>query len=136
MATLTTIVQGKVGDGFYSEANVVTDEHWTSSLGAWVNVAYQNLSASSVLVRTTDNLTTYMLGTDYQMDYVRGLIKALSGGTMADATAYHISYVYPAGGLAEKVNAVTTVAQAAAKAYKVVYAFDGGYGVAVIVTQL
>jgi hypothetical protein len=136
MATLTTIVVGHVADALHSDASAITDEHFTSAFDSWVVLAHPDCSYGSILVRTDDNVTTYILGVDYQINYRSGEIKVLSGGSMADATAYHISYVYPETWLAGKINAVTTVAQAAGKFYVVKTAEDNGLGVAVIVTEV
>lgn len=136
MVTTTTIVVGRVADALHSDAAAVTDEHFTSAYDSWVPLAHPDFVYGSVLVRTTDNVTTYTQGKDYQILYREGKIKVLSGGLMADATAYHISYAYPETSLAGKINAVTTVAQAAGKAYKVATANKGGVGVAVIVTTV
>lgn len=136
MATLTTIVTGVVSDATSSAANAITDEHFTSSFDVWVDCAHPDFTYGSILVRTTNNLTTYTLGTDYQIDYKQGKIRVLSGGTMLDATAYHISYTYPETRLAGKINAITTVASAGGKDYWVATKNVGNFGVAVIVTEV
>jgi hypothetical protein len=137
VATVTKIVIGRVGDALVSPATVVTDEHFTSAFDTWVNAAYANFDVYSVLVRATNNLTTYTLGTDYQINYLGGAIKVLSTGTMVDATEYHVSYIYPDGGLASKINAITSAAQTAGKTiYKVATTrISPQMGVAVIVYQ-
>jgi hypothetical protein len=115
MATLTKVVTGQMNDGLSSAASAITDEHFTSAFDVWVVAAHPHFTRGSVLVRATDNGTTYTDGTDYQIDYRRGAINVLSGGTMVDATAYHISYTYPDGELAAKINAITSAANTAGK---------------------
>ena len=142
MATLTTIVVGRVSDTAVSTLNAVTDEHFTSTFDAWVNTTNfsdlgdKPVQAGTVAVKTSDNATTYTEGSDYIFEYTYGQVKVLSTGTMADATAYHVSYTYSDASLAVKINAVTTVAQAAGKDYFVSQATDGKVGVAVIVTEV
>jgi hypothetical protein len=142
MATTTTILTGKIGDALVSTLNAVVDEHVTSSFDAWVNTANTNLSGQkpvklgTVTVRTTNNLTTFTQGTDYQYDYINNRIMMLSTGTMLDATAYHVSYTWSDGSLAIKVNALTNAAQVAGKSYSVQLAkLSSHKGVAVVITQ-
>jgi hypothetical protein len=115
MATLTKVLVGRIGDALSSAATAITDEHFTSAFDTWVYAAHPDFTRGSVLTRKSDNTVTYTVGVDYQIDYRRGAIKVLSGGTMLDATAYHVSYTYPDSGLAAKVNAVTSAANTAGK---------------------
>jgi hypothetical protein len=142
MATTTTIITGKIGDGLVSTLTAVTDEHVTSNFNVWVNTANTNISGQkpvqvgTVSVKTTDNVTTYTQGSDYQFDYVNGRIMVMSTGTMLNSTAYHVSYTYSDGSLAVKVNAYTNAAQVGGKSYVVKIAkLSSHKGVAVIVTQ-
>jgi hypothetical protein len=142
MATTTTIITGKIGDGLVSTLNAVTDEHVTSAFNTWVNTANTNMSGQkpvklgTVTVKTTNNATTYTQGSDYQFDYINNRIMVLSTGTMLDATAYHVSYTWSDGSLAVKVNAYTNAAQVGGKSYVVKIAkLSSHKGVAVIVTQ-
>lgn len=136
MATLTTIVIGKVADALHSDATAITDEHFTSDYDVWVSCAHPDFTYGSDLVRTDDNVTTYVLGVDYQLDYRGGRIKVLSGGSMADATNHHISYTYPETSLTGKINAITTAASAGGKDFWVKQTNDGNVGLAVIVTEV
>lgn len=138
MATLTTIVVGKVGDSLDSDADTQTDEPFTSVFDSQVKLVNRNLVAASTVVQSLDKLTTYTegAGDDYTVDDLGGHITVLSTGTMADATGYLVSYDYNLENLAFKINAVTTVAQAGGKGYWFKTASDGGVGVAVIVTEV
>ena len=81
---------------------VITDETFTSSYDVAVALAHQNLISGTVVVTTTDNVTTYTEGTDYTIDYTNGTITVLSTGTMADATNYYIDYHY--SGLSNSID--------------------------------
>lgn len=74
--------------------NVVTNESFTSSFGAAVSLDYSGIQQYSETVTTTAGTTTYVRDTDYTIDYVAGTITVLSGGSMSDATAYYIDYLY------------------------------------------
>lgn len=138
MATLTTIVKGTVADGIDSDALPITDEAFTSVFDVPVKLANMNLTAASSVVTSLDGLTTYTegAGDDYTMSNLGGYITVLSTGSMADATGYLIDYTFRYPTLAARVNAVTTVAQAAGKDYTVTTSTRGKLGVAVIVTEV
>lgn len=72
----------------------VTDEHWTTDHDAWVTLTHKRLQPGTVVVETTGDSGTYLEGSDYVVDYTNGKIKALSGGTLSNTTAYHITYHY------------------------------------------
>jgi len=74
------------------ESYAVIDEVFTSAYDTWVNLAGTYIGGE--VVTTTDGLTTFLNGTDYQMDYINGQIKVLSTGNMVNATNYHIDYNY------------------------------------------
>ncbi|PHS70534.1 MAG: hypothetical protein COB22_07870 [Cycloclasticus sp.] len=71
-------------------AGSVTDESITSALDGLSRTAQINIS--SVVVTSSPAGTTYTEGTDYEVTAAG--IKALSGGTIPDATALLISYSY------------------------------------------
>lgn len=138
MATLTTIVIGRVGDAIDSDADSQADETFTSIFDNQVKLEHRNLVSASTVVQSLDKMTTYTegAGDDYTVDSLGGHITVLSTGTMADATSYYISYDYNLGNLAFKINEVTSPAQAGGKDFFVKTANMGGVGVAVIVTEV
>ena len=76
------------------ESTIVTDESFTSSHDTAVSLDQTGLVQYSETVTTTDGATTYTRGTDYTINYVAGTITVDSTGSMADATAYEIDYLY------------------------------------------
>lgn len=71
----------------------VTGESWTADIGNYVALNKDELENGSEVV--TDNAdNTYTAGTDYEMDYPNGAIKALSGGSISDGQTLSIDYDY------------------------------------------
>lgn len=138
MATLTTIVVGRVGDGKDSVDDSIDDELFKSVFDTPVFLGHRDLVNASTVVTTLNGVTTYTEGPgdDYTVDDASGAITVLSTGTMADATVYKVDYDFTDYNLAKKVNDVTTIAQAAGKFYRTEISTDGQVGVAVIVTEL
>lgn len=56
----------------------------------WVKLDNVNVTAGTVTI------DTLVEGTDFEVDERKGMIKALSGGGMTDATAYDVGYDYTA----------------------------------------
>lgn len=73
----------------------VTDESITALLDAWVPLAHFNLDDTVSVVVTTDPAgTTYVEDTDYEVDYVNGMIKCLSTGAISQDEALLVDYTY------------------------------------------
>ncbi|WP_456486531.1 archaellin/type IV pilin N-terminal domain-containing protein [Candidatus Alkanophaga liquidiphilum] len=79
----------------------VTNETFTSLYDQWVQLAHTNIVEGSETVTDTSGATTYTSGTDYEMNYIAGQIKVLSGGNMSNNTDYYIDYEYIIGGSME-----------------------------------
>lgn len=137
MATLTTIVTGRIGDGYDSTVDSVANEDVTSSFDVPVKLQFKDLVAGSVNVEDNGGGVPYTENVDYTVDYSQGYITVLSSGGMADATVYDVDYDYTDGSLAVKVNAITTAAQGAGKTiYKVIQVhISERMGAAIIVYQ-
>ncbi len=86
--------------GTVSDLNVgggsVTDEDITSKLGRFVELANKNITASSVVVTSNPAGTTYVEGTDYNVNYALGMIEFLSSGNIPDATSVLVDYSHGA----------------------------------------
>lgn len=138
MATVTAIVTGRIGDTLVSTINAIVDEEIISDLNQPVKFVYSYLVAGTVNVEPSGGGVPYTEGVDYTVNYDQGNITVLSTGGMADATAFDVDYSYTDGSLAVKVNAITTVAQAAGKIiYEVAMTrLSSCLGVAVIVYEL
>jgi len=73
-------------------SNIVNETFNSSEYDTWVNLANSGIAPYTEKVTNTTDETPYERGTDYEMDYVAGKIKVLSGGNMSDNTDYHIDY--------------------------------------------
>lgn len=65
------------------DAATLTDEVLVAKLDKWVKLSKRNLSATGLLVKHSSGTPTYVLGTDYLVNYFTGEIKALSSGAIA-----------------------------------------------------
>ncbi|GIV73548.1 hypothetical protein [Caldilinea sp.] len=74
----------------------VTDEAVTANLNAWVNLVGARLKPGTVVVTNNVGSTTYTEGTDYVVDYGKGRLMALSGGSISDGQALLVDYSYDA----------------------------------------
>jgi hypothetical protein len=74
----------------------VTDESIAAKTGKYIDLANKNITAASVVVTTDPAGTTYVEGTDYEINYAMGWFKALSGGAIADNAALLIDYAHGA----------------------------------------
>lgn len=68
----------------------VTDESVFSILDKYVELAYRDVS--SVVVTDTTGTTTYVFGTDYDLDTGLGLLRALSGGAITQGEELYVDY--------------------------------------------
>lgn len=82
----------------------VTDEEVVAAHDKWVPFAFNKVS--SVVVQDDGDSTTYVLGTDYQLNTEEGLIMALSSGSIGDTDTLHVDYSYAAE-TRERVSAGT-----------------------------
>lgn len=75
----------------YSQsAGSVVDEAVTAVLDGWVKLAGEKISA--VVVTNSAASTTYVLGTDYELNTDIGMIRAIPGGAITDAQALKVDY--------------------------------------------
>lgn len=81
--------------GVTTTAGSESDEPFTSSYDQFVGLVHSFVDRKTEpTVTSSDGVTTYTRGTDYEIDFANGRIKVLSTGTMADATSYLIDYDY------------------------------------------
>lgn len=59
--------------------------------GKFVRLSKGNLTSGTVVVKDQTDTTTYVDGTDYEVHYRIGMIKVLTGGTIADGAEIHVS---------------------------------------------
>jgi len=89
VAFLGTATDGGQVSGSISAGSPVSI---TAHLDKWVEVGKESLSA--VVVKDATNVTTYTLGTDYELNTRLGLVKALSTGAIAEGATLHVSGSY------------------------------------------
>ena len=75
-------------------AGTVTDESVTAHLGRWSFLDHANVS--SVVVTDSTGATTYVEGTDYEVDERQGGIRPLPGGSISDGDELLVDYAYGA----------------------------------------
>lgn len=87
LGTQTVINQG---------AGTITDEVMIAKLDKWVSLSKQNFATAGFLVKHTSGAPTYVLGTDYLVNYRLGMVKILSSGNILDAASLKVSGSYNA----------------------------------------
>ncbi|UYL64907.1 MAG: hypothetical protein EJNHJLOP_00018 [Methanophagales virus PBV082] len=98
-------------DNTSMETSTIENETFNSSeYDTWVQLANTGIVPYTEKVTNTTDETPYVRGVDYEMDYVNGRIKVLSGGSMQNNTLYHIDY--------EKYEATTFSLNATKEGYK------------------
>lgn len=71
----------------------VTNESVTADVGNWVELdGYDIVSGTVTVYNNTDDVQTE--GTDYEIGYTNGSIKALSGGDITDGNTIKVTYNY------------------------------------------
>lgn len=73
-------------------AATVTDEPVTAVLGKWVKLPNRNITAASVVVTDTVPNPAFTEGTDYEINYRLGMIRALAGGAITDGMSLLVDY--------------------------------------------
>ena len=73
-------------------SDIVNETFNSLEYDTWVSLANSGIAPYTEKVTNTTDETPYERGTDYEMDYIAGKIKVLSGGNMSDNTDYHIDY--------------------------------------------
>lgn len=77
-------------------SGTATNEPITARKGAWVPLAFQNVSASGFAITNTAGTTTYVQGTDYEVNYRMGWVRILEGSAIAEGATLHVDYTYNA----------------------------------------
>lgn len=73
----------------------VTDEAIVAKKGAWVPLSKSNIATAGFTVENTAGTTTYVLGTDYEVNYRLGWIRII-GSTITDGASLNVSFTYNA----------------------------------------
>ncbi len=77
-----------------SGGGTATAEPVTAKLNTFVQLAHRNLTAGSVVVTNDGATVTYVENTDYEINYLLGMIEAKA--TITDAQAIKVTYAYGA----------------------------------------
>ena len=77
-------------------AGALADQPVTAQLDKWVDIGKRNIVGAGLVVKNQAGATTYVLGTDYTIDYRLGKIMALSSGAIAAAAPLKITGTYNA----------------------------------------
>ena len=72
-------------------AQTVTDKTVTAKEGKYVEIGHRNLASAGLVVKNQAGTTTYVLGTDYEVNYALGMLKALKGGQIVDGSTVKVS---------------------------------------------
>lgn len=74
----------------------VSDEAVVAASGKWVKLAHDNIASAGFNVTGSAGSPTYVLGTDYEVNYRLGMIRAITGGGIADLASLKVDYTYNA----------------------------------------
>jgi hypothetical protein len=77
-------------------AGTVTDEAVTAKLDCWKELSKRNITAGSVVVTNDGATVTYVEGTDYEINYAQGMLRAIPTGQIADAQALKVDFAHTA----------------------------------------
>jgi len=74
----------------------ITDEVLVARLDKWVSLSKQNFATAAFAVKHTSGTPTYVLGTDYEVNYRLGMVKVLSTGAIIEGASLKVSGTYNA----------------------------------------
>ena len=84
---------GSDGVGANQAAATVTDETVTLKLGKYTTLANRNIQSSGFVLTNTGATSTYVLGTDYEVIYLTGQVRALVGGAITEGQVCKVDYL-------------------------------------------
>lgn len=82
-------LQGLVSTRAVSETSLSDSEIVLGKFNEWIDIGTEDLS--SVVVKNSGGTVTHVLGTDYQLNTVLGLIKPVQGGAIAEDSTVLVS---------------------------------------------
>lgn len=86
---LTLALMGEIS-AINQGSGTITNEPITAKLDKWVSLSKQNFAEAGFVVTNQADATTYVLGTDYLVNYRLGMIKALSTGAIIADQVLHV----------------------------------------------
>lgn len=87
LGTQTAINQG---------AGNITDEVTTAKLGKWVSLSKCNFASAGFTIKDSAGTDTYVLGTDYEVNYRMGMFRAMVGGSITEGQSLKAAGLYNA----------------------------------------
>ncbi|PJC14275.1 MAG: hypothetical protein CO065_14675 [Comamonadaceae bacterium CG_4_9_14_0_8_um_filter_57_21] len=111
-ALLGTKTEINIGSGTMTAIEVACKK------GAWVDIGHMNIATVGLSVKDVTGVTTYVLGTDYEINYRLGMLKVLPTSAIVDLAVLQITGTY--GAVTGSQIAGGTQAQIRAK-----FLFDG-----------
>jgi hypothetical protein len=111
-AFLGTKTSVNIGSG------TITDKPVTIKKGAWVDIGHMNIATAAFVVKNEAGSTTYVKGTDYEINYRLGMLKIVETSLITDGVVLEVSGTY--GAISGTKIAGGTNAQIRAK-----FRFDG-----------
>lgn len=89
-AFLGTKVALNVGAGTLTAVSVIITK------GAWADIGAMNIATAGFLVKDTTGTTTYVLGTDYEVNYRLGRLMILPGSAIVDGASLKVTATFGA----------------------------------------
>lgn len=77
-------------------SGTVEDEAVTAVHDKWLELDHRNLQAAGLSVKNSAESTTYVLGTDYEINYRLGMIRVLSDGAITNGQSIKVNYTHSA----------------------------------------
>jgi hypothetical protein len=84
---------GSDGVGANQAAATVADEVVVLKIGKYTELSKRNLQSTGFVLTNTDATTTYTLGTDYEVIYLTGQIRAIAGGAITELQSCKVDFV-------------------------------------------
>lgn len=75
-------------------AGSIVDEVIVAKHGYWVQLSKQNFQVAGFSVKHTSGAPTYVLGTDYEVNYQLGMVRILSTGAILNGASIKVSGTY------------------------------------------
>lgn len=91
---------GSDGTGANQSSATVVDEVAVLKIGKYTELANRNIASTGLVVTDSTAATTYVLGTDYEVIYLTGQIRALAGGAITEGQSVKVDYT--AGAMTSK----------------------------------
>lgn len=81
---------------FNQGSGTFVDEPIVVQKGSWSELPYQNLAEAGLTVKSADGLTTYVLDTDYEVNYRLGWVRVKEGSAIVNGVTLEVSGSYSA----------------------------------------